>query len=62
MKLSAFISGTLFSSLFFLGALFKIMHWPGAGPLLTLGLAGTAIITIPFISIYLYGKDKPTQG
>src|SRR5512137_845716 len=26
------------------GALFKIMHWPGAGPMLTVGLSTEAII------------------
>ena len=28
------------------GALFKIQHWPGAGPMLTVGLATEALIFI----------------
>ena len=61
MKLFAFISGTLFSSLFLLGSLFKIMHWPGASPMLTLGLAGIALVAGPAISAYLYSRNKQTE-
>lgn len=61
MKLFAFISGTLFSSLFLLGSLFKLMHWPGAGPMLTLGLVGIALIAIPAIAAYQYNKNKQTE-
>jgi hypothetical protein len=58
MKRLAFISGALFTSLFVLGSLFKIMHWPGAAPLLTLGLVGIALIFIPSVATYQYSKDK----
>lgn len=58
MKRAAFISGTVFSSLFLLGTMFKMMHWPGAGPLLVLGLVGIAIIAIPTIAAYQYSKSK----
>lgn len=61
MKRFAFISGTLCSTLFLLGSLFKIMHWPGANVLLTLGLAGAALIAVPFISAYLYGRNRQSD-
>lgn len=61
MKRLAFISGAVFCSLFVMGSLFKVMHWPGAGPLLTLGLAGTSLISIPFIAAYQYHKNKETD-
>ncbi|HET6227231.1 MAG TPA: hypothetical protein VFF27_13190 [Bacteroidia bacterium] len=58
MKRLAFISGTLCSSLFVMGALFKLMHWPGAAPLVTLGLVGIALIAIPSIAVYQYNNDN----
>jgi hypothetical protein len=58
MKQLAFISGALSTSLFVLGSLFKLMHWPGAGPLLTFGLVGIALIFIPSVTKYQYSKDK----
>jgi hypothetical protein len=58
MKKITFISGVLFSSLTLLGVLFEIMHWPGASLGLVFGLAGLAIIFIPFFAIYKYNKDK----
>jgi len=61
MKRSAFISGTLCSSLFLLGSLFKMMHWPGANVLLTLGIVGIALIAIPTMAIYQYNKNKHAE-
>jgi uncharacterized membrane protein YccC len=58
MKQLAFISGALCGSLTVLGGLFKIMHWPYAGVLLTLGLAGIALIYIPSVTKYKYDKEK----
>jgi hypothetical protein len=58
MKRLAFISGSLFSSLLVIGSLFKIMHWPGAGPLLVFGLVGTAFISIPSIAKYQYDRNR----
>ncbi|MDW7691428.1 hypothetical protein R9C00_18225 [Flammeovirgaceae bacterium SG7u.111] len=40
------------------GAFFKVMHWPGAGILLTVGLAGTALFSVPYFFITSY---KETQ-
>ena len=61
MKRLAFISGALFSSLLLLGILFKLMHWPGAGPILVFGLVGNAILSIPSIAIYQYNKNKQEE-
>lgn len=58
MKRITFISGAFFSSLTLLGYLFKIMHWPGAFFGLVFGIAGIAVIFIPFFAIYKYNKDK----
>jgi hypothetical protein len=38
MKKITLISGVVSSIIVFIGALFKIMHWPGAGVALTLGI------------------------
>jgi len=37
-----------------LGALFKIMHWPGAGPMLIVGLLTESVI-------FLFGVFEPAQ-
>jgi len=56
MKLAAYITGSLFTSLTLLSILFKIMHWPGANAGLVFGLAGLALFAVPFMAIYKYGK------
>jgi hypothetical protein len=56
MKTLAFISGAFSCSLIALGELFKIMHWPGAGILLVLGLGIFSIFFIPSITKYWYDK------
>ncbi len=38
MKKITLISGVVSSIIVFIGALFKIMHWPGAGVALTVGI------------------------
>jgi len=58
MKLFAYISGALFTSLSILGVLFKMMHFPGANALMIFGLAGLAILFIPSFAIYKYNKGK----
>lgn len=52
--IAAFI--TLFID--FIGALFKIMHWPGAGILLTVGLLVPVIFFLP---VYLYHHYKEKE-
>lgn len=58
MKKLAFITGALSFSLTLLGILFKLMHWPGAGVLLVVGIGLFAIVFVPSITKYLYDKDK----
>jgi hypothetical protein len=48
--------GTLFASVSLLGALFKTMHWPGAGILLVLGIAGFALIGLPLMALLRYKR------
>jgi hypothetical protein len=54
MKKAAFITGTLFGSLTLISILFKVMHWPGAGIGLVIGVAGFALIGLPLIAFQRY--------
>jgi hypothetical protein len=57
MKKAAFISGALFGSLFGLGTLFKIMHWPGAGILLVVGIGLFSFVFVPSLATFLYKRN-----
>lgn len=48
MKNKIYITGILTVILIFAGALFKVQHWPGAGVMLTLGLASLVLFFLPF--------------
>ncbi len=56
MKKTAFIIGTVFASTALMGSLFKVMHWPGAGIMLVVGVVGFALIGLPMIAMYRYNK------
>ena len=43
-----------------LGSFFKLMHWPGAGPLLVVGITSLALIFIPLMFI-LKTKDESSK-
>jgi len=58
MKLLAFLSGALSLSLIPLGILFKLMHWPAAGVLLTVGIILFSVVFVPTITAYLYKKGE----
>jgi len=58
IKKIAFISGALFGSISVLSVLFKLMHYQGATILLVVGLAGIALVFIPFYAKYRYDKTK----
>ncbi|MDO7741275.1 MAG: gliding motility protein GldL, partial [Flavobacteriales bacterium] len=45
------------ASVVIIGALFKIQHWPGAGPMLVLGLGTEAIIF--FFSAFEKPHEEP---
>jgi hypothetical protein len=54
MKLSGLIS----SVIFLLGILFKVMHWPGAGIALSVGLIMLGIIFLPSLILAKISDDK----
>ena len=58
MKLAVYILCTVSSMLAIVGILFKIQHWPGAGVVLTLGLAVFGLIFIPMYAIYHYRNSE----
>jgi hypothetical protein len=54
MKKLAYGLSAFFLSLSILGALFKIMHWPGAGVGLVVGICGLTLIAIPIMAVHKY--------
>jgi len=58
MKVFAFITGAVSISLTSLGILFKLMHWPGTGILLLVGIVLFSIFFVPSIAVYLYKREK----
>lgn len=54
MKRLTYISGFIFSLGFTSGSLFKLLHWPGANMLLSIGLIGIAFVFIPLLLINKY--------
>jgi len=58
MKKTAFISGALAFALTPIGILFKLMHWHGAGVIITLGIALFSLVFVPSMAKYLYDKAK----
>lgn len=47
MKQKTYITGLLTVFVIFAGALFKIQHWPGAGIILTIGIASLVLVFLP---------------
>ncbi|MBN2864114.1 MAG: hypothetical protein JXN62_13185 [Bacteroidales bacterium] len=58
MKNTMKISGVIGTTLLGIGPLFKIMHWPGAGPLLTLGAVTLAFVFLPSALVVLWKETK----
>jgi hypothetical protein len=58
MKKVVFISGAISVSIIAIGALFKVQHWPGAGPLLLVGVILFALLFIPTFTKFLYDRVK----
>lgn len=54
MKRLTYVSGYLFSLTWATGALFKILHLPGAGVLLGIGGLGVAFIFLPLLLVNRY--------
>jgi hypothetical protein len=57
MKKTMKISGIIGLSAIIISSIMKIMHWPGAGPLLTLGFATLLLAYLPALSLTLK-KEK----
>jgi len=57
MKKLTYISGALFSSLFLIACLFKILNLMGATSLLVISLSGLAFVFVPAFAKYQYDKD-----
>ncbi len=61
MKKFMYILGMIAPSMVIIGTIFKIMHWPGASVLLTLGLFLLAAVYLPvFVSIRI--RDTRKEG
>lgn len=58
MRLTIYLSGTIGASLFVMGYLFKITHWPMANVMLLVGLTLIGLVTIPLAGYYKYNKGK----
>jgi hypothetical protein len=52
MKKVMIISGVATVLAFIVGSVFKIMHWPGAAILLTLGFVGISLFFLPLLFIF----------
>ena len=59
MKKTMINSGAAAVSLFILGSIFKIMHWPGASALLVMGITIISLIFLPLLFIL---KSKELEG
>lgn len=58
MKKLAFISGAIVGSLFSFGALFKVMHWPGANILLVVSIALFSLVFVPSFAKFKFSKEE----
>ncbi|MEQ9303301.1 MAG: hypothetical protein RJQ14_05240 [Marinoscillum sp.] len=54
MKRFTYLSGFVFSMGFSFGCLFKIMHWPWANMMMSIGLIGAAFVFVPMLLINKY--------
>jgi len=51
MKKSMIVSGTISVVMLIAGSILKILHWPGAGPMLTLGILISSLVFLPLMAI-----------
>lgn len=59
MKKAVLITGLISTIMIVLGALFKIQHWPGAGPLIVFGVM---IHVLAFLPLWMIFRVRETQG
>jgi hypothetical protein len=60
MKKSMIVSGTISLVTLLAGSLFKIMHWPGANPLLILGIIIMSFVFLPIL-FFLKNRDSGSK-
>ncbi|MEO6901855.1 MAG: hypothetical protein ABI315_01725 [Bacteroidia bacterium] len=61
MKKAMIITGITSVTLFIIGSLFKIMLWPGAGPLLVFGIGSLSLVFLPLMFV-LKAKDSSSKN
>ncbi len=61
MKKYIYITGILSANFMFLGAMFKVMHFPGAGILLTLSIFTLCFLFLPFALHNAYHNSNPKR-
>jgi hypothetical protein len=58
VPLGIYLTGMIAGMFAILGTLFKVQHWPGASIMLTLGLAGLALVFLPLFARYRIRESK----
>ena len=58
MKKLIYISGVICLNIIVIGGLFKVMHWPGAGILLGVGMLTFAFIVLPAAFVNSYKAER----
>jgi hypothetical protein len=60
MKKLIYITGIVSTNIFLLGSFLKMLHWPGASTLITLGLGMAALVFLPLALTVAYkeASDK----
>ncbi len=61
MKKFIYITGIASANLMFLGAMFKVQHWPGAGVMLTLSVFLFCFCFLPFALYHSYQNSSPKK-
>lgn len=61
MKKYIYITGIASANLMFVGAMCKVMHWPGAGVLLTLSVVVFSFCFLPFALYNAYQNSSPKR-
>jgi hypothetical protein len=62
VKKSYFILGVIAGILFIAGALFKSMHWPGAGVILFTSWLAVAVILLPLLVLNILKQEESRPG
>jgi hypothetical protein len=62
MKQKIYILGVVTTLIVFIGAIFKVNHWPGAGIMLTLGLLTMVFIFLPAALVNHYKSEESNQN